>query len=130
MNVFEINRIVEAKEIDNLNHVNNVVYIEWMQEIAHQHWDKLTKENPQNNYAWVVIRHEVDYKNQAILNDEITVKTWVGKTSGVKSIRHFEIFKGTTLLIKSQTTFCMIDLKTHKPTRITESIINLLKPSK
>lgn len=130
MNYFQTKRKVKASEIDNLNHVNNVVYIEWMQEIAHLHWAVLTKKNQQDNYAWVVIRHEVDYKNQAVLNDEITVNTWVGETSGVKSIRHFEIFKGTTLLIKSQTTFCMIDLKTHKPARITESILNLLKPTK
>lgn len=125
-----IQRVVQASEIDGLNHVNNVVYLEWMQDIAHEHWSILTKDNPHNNNAWVVIRHEIDYKNQAVLDDLITVKTWVGRVSGVKSIRHFEILRENILLVKSQTTFCLIDLKTRKPARITESILNLLKPTK
>jgi len=130
MEKYCINRTVQASEIDELNHVNNVVYLEWVQDIANKHWTELTKDNPQNNYVWMVIRHEIDYKNQAVLGDEITIKTWVGKTVGVKSIRHVEIFKQNILLTKAQTTFCMLNAKSHKPTRITESVLNLLKPTK
>lgn len=129
MEIYQTERIVKASEIDELNHVNNVVYLSWVQDIANKHWSFLTKNNPQENYVWMVIRHEIDYKSQAVLDDKITVKTWVGETAGVKSTRHVEIFKNTTLLAKAQTTFCMLDAKTHKPARITESIINLLKPT-
>ena len=78
------------------------------------------------DYVWFVIRHEVDYKKQGVLGDEIIVKTWVGETAGIKSIRHFEMHRGEILLVKSQTTFCLLDAASQKPKRITKEITNLL----
>lgn len=126
MNFFEEKHIVSAKEIDEYNHVNNVVYVQWMQDASNAHWQLLIKDIPTPNYVWFVIRHEIDYKSQAVLGDEITVKTWVGKTEGIKSIRHFEIYKGNILVVKSQTTFCLLDAKTLRPKRITKEVTNLL----
>ncbi len=128
MNVFEQKHIVTANEIDEYNHVNNVVYVQWMQNISDAHWKELSKKATNIDYVWFVIRHEVDYKNQAVLGDEITLRTWVGKTEGIKSIRHFEIYRGETLLVKSQTTFCLLDATTKKPKRITKEVTNLLLP--
>lgn len=128
MNVFEQKHIVTANEIDEYNHVNNVVYVQWMQNISDAHWKELSKKTTNIDYVWFVIRHEVDYKNQAVLGDEVTLRTWVGKTEGIKSIRHFEIYRGETLLVKSQTTFCLLDATTKKPKRITKEVTNLLLP--
>lgn len=128
MNVFEQKHIVTANEIDEYNHVNNVVYVQWMQNISDAHWKELSKKATNIDYVWFVIRHEVDYKDQAILGDEVTLRTWVGKTEGIKSIRHFEIYRGETLLVKSQTTFCLLDATTKKPKRITKEVTNLLLP--
>ncbi|CAM1347891.1 acyl-CoA thioesterase [Tenacibaculum crassostreae] len=128
MNVFEQKHIVTHNEIDEYNHVNNVVYVQWMQNISDAHWKILSKKAINIDYVWFVIRHEVDYKNQAILGDEVTLRTWVGKTEGIKSVRHFEMYKDETLLVKSQTTFCLLDATTKKPKRITKEITNLLLP--
>lgn len=128
MNIFEQKHIVTANEIDEYNHVNNVVYVQWMQNISDAHWKELSKKATNIDYVWFVIRHEVDYKNQAVLGDEVMLKTWVGKTEGIKSIRHFEIYRDETLLVKSQTTFCLLDAVTKKPKRITKEVTNLLLP--
>ncbi|KAB1159904.1 acyl-CoA thioesterase [Tenacibaculum aiptasiae] len=126
MNLYEKKIIVTSKDIDEYNHVNNVVYVQWMQDASNAHWTQLIKNVPKPDYVWFVIRHEVDYKNQAVLGDEITVKTWVGKTEGIKSVRHFEIYKEELLLVKSQTTFCLLDAETKRPRRITKEVTNLL----
>jgi len=128
MNVFEQKHIVTANEIDEYNHVNNVEYVQWMQNISDAHWKELSKKATNIDYVWFVIRHEIDYKNQAVLGDEVMLKTWVGKTEGIKSIRHFEIYRDETLLVKSQTTFCLLDAVTKKPKRITKEVTNLLLP--
>lgn len=128
MNLFEQKHIVTPEEIDEYNHVNNVVYVQWMQNISDAHWKELSKNVENIDYVWFVIRHEVDYKNQAVLGDEVTLRTWVGKTEGIRSIRHFEMYKGETLLVKSQTTFCLLDANTKKPKRITKEVTNLLLP--
>ena len=76
-NIFTIKIRVSSEDLDLLHHVNNLVYVKWMDKIATNHWAHLTKDTPLPQYVWVVVRHEIDYLKQAILGDEIIVKTWV-----------------------------------------------------
>ena len=125
---FETKYTVKSSHIDELNHVNNVVYLQWIQDIANLHWTQLKKSEDTTDYVWVVIRHEIDYVGQALLGDSIVAKTWVGKTGGIRSIRHVEFYKNNKLIVKAQTTFCLVNSKTFKPTRITDQILMMLAP--
>lgn len=127
---YETSRVVTTDDIDDLNHVNNAVYVKWMDDVAYAHWSQLTKAYNLPECIWVVVRHEIDYKAQAHLNDEITIKTWVGETSGIKSIRHIAFYKEETLLVQSKTTWVFLDAQTQKPTRITESVLKILEAGK
>lgn len=128
--VFTLKIKVSVDDIDTLDHVNNLVYVKWMDDIATTHWNFLTNDNPLPQYVWVVMRHEIDYLKQAGLGDEITVKTWVGETRGITSIRFMEFYKDSILLVKAKTTWAMLDAKTFKPTRIRENILKVLQPPK
>ena len=128
MNIFETKFTVIASDIDELNHVNNVVYIQWIQNIANLHWTHLKQDVDTTAYAWVVIRHEIDYIGQALLGETLVAKTWVGKTEGIRSIRHVEFYKNNKLVVNAQTTFCLVNAKTFKPTRITDQILMMLAP--
>ena len=129
-NIFEVEFKVELKDIDDLNHVNNAVYVKWMDEVAFKHWAYLTRDKPIVNTIWVVNRHEIDYKSEAFLGDKITAKTYVGDTKGVTSERNIEFYKDNTLLVKSKTIWVLLDAKSYKPVRIRENILNLLQPFK
>ena len=128
--LFEMKRTVQSSDIDNLNHVNNVVYVKWMNDVAFTHWAKLTEIYPLPAYIWVVLRHEIDYVGQAGLNDEITVTTWIGETKGFQSERFIEFYKGDVLLVKAKTIWGMLDAKTYKPSRIRENVLKVLQPFK
>ena len=128
MSVFKTTYTVIASDIDELNHVNNVVYLSWIQNIANLHWTQLKQDQDTSAYVWVVIRHEIDYIGQALLGDSIVAKTWVGETGGIRSIRHVEFYKNNKLIVKAQTTFCLVNSKTFKPTRITDQILMMLAP--
>ena len=128
MSVFETNYTVVTSNIDELKHVNNVVYLQWIQDIANLHWNELKHGVDTAGYVWVVIRHEIDYVGQAQLGDTITAKTWVGKTAGLKSTRHVEFYRNNKLLVKAQTTFCLLHAKSFKPMRITDEILAMLAP--
>lgn len=119
---------VEKKDIDELNHVNNVVYLQWVNHISEKHWNLLADKEIRQKYLWVVLRHELDYLNQAFLGDEITMITWVGESVGVKSVRNVHIYKDKTLLLKARSTWCLLDQKSLRPTRIKEDILSLLRP--
>ena len=127
---FEFNFQVKETEIDELNHVNNVNYLNWVQLAANKHWVFLSNSEIDSEFVWVVLRHEIDYISPAFLNENITVKTWIGETYGVKSERFVEIKREGELLTKAKTIWCLLNKKTLKPTRIPENILRLLAISK
>jgi acyl-CoA thioester hydrolase len=124
-NLFKFTFKVTADQIDHLNHVNNVVYVNWILDAAQKHWEYLSDNTMNSMYVWVVLRHEIDYLSSAKLNDEITVNTWVQKSAGVKSERAIEIKKGDKLIANALTTWCLLDKKTMKPVRIPSEILDL-----
>ena len=101
--VFSVKFIVNVSDIDDLNHVNNVSYVKWMDTVAFQHLAYLTKDNPLSEYVWVVMKHEIDYLKQAVLGDEVIGKTWVGETRGFTSERFIEFYIGDVLIAKAKT---------------------------
>ncbi len=127
--VFSQNILVYQSDIDELGHVNNVVYLGWAQEVAAAHWNVLATPEIKKLNVWVVLRHEIDYLGAAFENDQLIANTWVGETSGPRSIRHVEITNPKTekILVKAKTTWCMLDSQTMRPKRIDESIIKILK---
>lgn len=127
---YSFKMIVTEDVIDELNHVNNISYLNWIQLAAKKHWSELSKNKFDKKFAWVVLRHEIDYLSPAFLNDELTIITWVGETGGVKSVRHVEIFKLDKLLVRAKTTWCLINLNLNKPIRITDELLNILKKDK
>ena len=118
---------VQKQDIDALDHVNNVVYLQWVNDISEKHWGILSNEEIDNKYFWVATRHEIDYINQAVLGDDITIYTWIGETGGVRSVRNVHVYKKDTLLAKAKTTWCLVDKKTTKSTRIKQDILNILE---
>ncbi len=114
---------VSPKDIDELGHVNNVAYLQWVQDVAVAHWQSAATEEMQAAYFWVVVRHELDYKKPSFENEEIAVTTWVGQWTAVTCERVTEIRRGDDLLVKGRTVWCMIDRTTSKPARISEQLI-------
>ena len=118
---------VQPGDIDQLNHVNNVVYVQWIQDAAVNHWKSVAPDEIQKSFVWVIVRHEIDYRHPAKLNDELLIKTWVLKAQGVSSVRQVQIFRkeDMKLLVESKTTWCMVDVKSKRPVRITPEVKNL-----
>lgn len=75
---FVLHLPVQPEDIDQLNHVNNAVYLRWMQEAAIAHWGTLASGAMQAAMFWVVRRHEIDYLHSARLGDVVVTPTWVG----------------------------------------------------
>jgi len=117
---FQIRIKVKESDIDPLGHVNNIVYLRWVQDAAVAHWRTAATEEQKENILWVVTRHEIDYKQAAHLGDEITVVTWVGKASELIFERYTEILRGSDekLLAKAKTYWCPINRGSGKPMRV------------
>jgi acyl-CoA thioester hydrolase len=128
-NVFSITIQVQPGDIDDLKHVNNVVYLSWVQDAAAAHWNTIASDEMKKKYSWVVLRHEIDYKNPAVLGDELTARTWVSSCEGVRSVRNVKIYQSKSMKIvaEAKTTWCMLDAKTMRPKRIEEDVISVFR---
>lgn len=125
INTHSISFTVKDSEIDHMGHVNNVVYLQWVQDVAISHWTTIAHPEDVENYNWVVRRHELDYLKPAMPNDTITATTWVDSLDGVTSVRMVERKRGETLLVKAKTLWVMIDAKTGRPARVSERMQDL-----
>lgn len=125
MKIFENTIKVKSTDIDALNHVNNVVYLQWINDVAAMHWNLVSNKKLNSKYIWVASRHEIDYLKPAFLDETIYIKTWIETLVGVKSIRKVEIYRDTVLLAKSLTTWVLLDAKTNRLTRIPTDISSL-----
>jgi acyl-CoA thioester hydrolase len=115
---------VQPADIDGQNHVNNTVYLRWVQDVATANWKSLASVDAQGAIGWVVLRHEIDYKMPGNLGDEIVLRTWVGGASRLKFERYTEIRRknDNKLLAQARTVWVPIDSQTGKPTRVSADV--------
>jgi acyl-CoA thioester hydrolase len=136
--LFEYQLTVPASAIDVMQHVNNVVYVDWIQTAASKHWNAATtsyfsKEDPAEErlgikkMAWVVMDHYISYKAAALEGDELVISTFVKKMSGATSERHTEIRRkeDNALIVSAVTNWCLLKMPEGKPMRIPQEITNL-----
>ena len=121
---FEMIIPVLPGDIDEQNHVNNTVYLRWVQDVATAHWRTVASPKAQETIGWLVLRHEVDYKGPATLGDEMVLRTWVGKATRLTFERFTEIRRNRDgrLLSEARTLWCPIDAQTCRPVRVSEEV--------
>ncbi|ANP47319.1 acyl-CoA thioesterase [Candidatus Viadribacter manganicus] len=113
--------LVAPGDIDELGHVNNIVYLRYAQEMAIAHWRSRALPEMVDAYVWVVTRHEVDYRAQLELGDEVEVRTWVDEAPrGPSWIRFVEVYKAgadkPSAQIKSN--WVLLDAQTRRMKRV------------
>lgn len=125
---FTHNITVSIDDIDGLNHVNNVVYIRWVQEIAEAHWHSVATAEFREKFIWVVLRHEVDYHRPVVIGDAVTGSTWVGDCRGARFERFVRLYNPFTQKVyaEAKTIWCLLDATIKKPLRIPEDVLALL----
>jgi acyl-CoA thioester hydrolase len=121
---FEMIISVLPGDIDEQNHVNNTVYLRWVQDVATAHWRAVASAKAQETIGWVVLRHEIDYKGPATLGDEVLLRTWVGKATRLTFERFTEIRRNRDgrLLSEARTLWCPIDAQTGRPVRVSTEV--------
>jgi len=115
---------VVSEDLDELEHVNNVRYLDWVQEIAKEHWEVASKNAWKDQFVWVVRKHEITYYGSAVINDILSISTYIRENQGSISTRVVEFKNNKTgkLLVTSSTDWCLLDKQTFRPKRIPDAI--------
>lgn len=123
---FRASFLARAEHIDELGHVNNVVYLDWAQQLATMHWRHVSPPEHLDGDVWVALRHEVDYRDAALEGETLEARTWLGEIAGVRFARHVDLRKpgASRFSARVVTWWCRLDRQTRKPKRIDESVIS------
>jgi acyl-CoA thioester hydrolase len=115
---------IRPADIDALGHVNNVVYVRWIQDAAVAHWRVLATPQQQAEVAWVVVRHEIEYKREVRLGDAVVAETWVGEAKHRTFERHTEILRAADrkTVARARTLWCPIDPQSGRAIQVSADI--------
>jgi acyl-CoA thioester hydrolase len=123
---------VPQSAIDENGHANNVVFVQWMQDIAVEHYGHLGGLEAQQTFGtWFVRKHEVEYLGPAQAGEEIEIRTWVADIQRVRSLRKYEFVRKLDgkILVKGQTEWVFVDAKSGRPVAIPEEVRAVFRPA-
>ena len=117
---FEMTFTAQPDDIDIMGHVNNAVWVRWMEEIATAHWTSIARVDDVARYVWVVTRHEIDYKGNVGPGETVTAQTFIpDPPRGARFDRRVDFFGADgKLRVSARTSWAMIDLATNRLARI------------
>jgi acyl-CoA thioester hydrolase len=125
--VFRQHRTVPTRDTDELAHVNNVVWVRYVVDLAFAHSGALGLDLDTYRKLggfWIVRRHQIDYHDSAAAGDEIIGETWVSEMRGARSVRHACFFSGDgqRRLVSATTLWAFVDAKTLRPRRVPQGV--------
>lgn len=122
---------IPSSAIDENGHVNNVVYVQWMQDIALEHYTSIGGMEAQGPDAtWVIRKHSVEYFLPAFEGEEVEIRTWVEDMRKVRSLRMYEFVRKSDgkVLVKGETDWVFMDVKTGRVKAIPANVENIFSP--
>ncbi|WP_394373889.1 acyl-CoA thioesterase [Acinetobacter chinensis] len=131
--VFDMKITVQPEHIDVLGHVNNVVYVGWMQDVATAHISETglgLEQYLEMNHAMVAVEHHVQYRKAAMLGDEIILRTWFYDINALYSFRQYAFFKAEdkSLLFTATTKWACVEISTGRAKRMSPTFMQAYQP--
>lgn len=126
--VFRMRRTVQWRDLDTLGHVNNAVYMDYVNDCGMQiipafGWSLARMREA--GFGIVIKRHQIEYKQPALLDDELEISTWLSAVRRASAVRHYQIrrLRDGALLVQVHSLCAWIDLATGAAIRIPPNFI-------
>ena len=128
MNRFTQEKEILSEHLDEFNHVNNIQYLEWVQEISKKHWNILTRNKKYEFQIWIVRSHNIVYKKRAKLGNELLLETYVKECKNYTSERIVNVLqkKNLEVIAQCKTTWCYVNKISYNLERIPKEVKELL----
>ena len=131
--IFDLEFNVQAEHIDQLGHVNNVVYVQWMQDVATAHIENLglgLNEYIELKHAMVAVEHHVQYRKAAFLGERIILRTWLNDINALYSYRQYAFYRPNdkSILFMGNTQWACVEIATGRPKRMSPTFTRAYQP--
>ena len=115
-------------DIDFMGHVNNSVYLQWVQEAVIAYWQRIAPADAVARHLWVATRHEITYRRPAFLDDTIVASVVAEGVQGARAFFSTLITRGEEVLAEVKSSWCCLDAATLKPARLARDVVRRFLP--
>jgi acyl-CoA thioester hydrolase len=119
---------ISPDDIDHMGHVNNAVYLKWVQAAVVSHWERFAPSEALARHLWVALKHEITYRRPAFVDDDVMAAVVVEGVEGARAFYNTLIKRGEEVLAEVRSSWCCIDSSTMRPVRIARSIVARFLP--
>lgn len=119
---------IQPGDIDHMGHVNNSVYLQWVQEAVVQYWESLAPPEAVAKHLWVALKHEISYRRPTFLDDVVVADVIAERINGARALFTTMIMRGEEVLAEVKSTWCCLDSTSLKPARLAREISERFLP--
>jgi len=119
---------IVPSDIDHMGHVNNSVYLKWVQEAVVRYWESLAPPDAVARHLWVALSHEIKYRRPAFLDDIVVADVIADKVEGAKAFFTTVIKRGDQTVAEVTSSWCCLDAATKRPARLARDIAERFLP--
>ncbi|MBB3764033.1 acyl-CoA thioesterase [Sphingomicrobium lutaoense] len=119
---------IEAGDIDHMGHVNNSVYLQWVQEAVVRYWESLAPPEAVAKHLWVALKHEIDYRRPTFLEDNVVADVVAEKMQGARFFFTTVIKRGEEVVAEAKSVWCCLDAASKRPARLARDVARRFLP--
>jgi len=114
---------IEPADIDHMGHVNNAVYLKWVQDAVVDYWQSVAPPDAVATHLWVALKHEITYLRPTFLQDNVVAEVIAERVEGARAFFHTVLRRGEEVLSEIQSCWCCLDAATQRPARLAREVI-------
>ncbi|TFI59017.1 acyl-CoA thioesterase [Sphingomonas parva] len=115
-------------DIDHMGHVNNSVYLRWVQEAVIGYWEKVAPAEAVAAHLWVALKHEITYRRPAFLDDVVVADVFAEGVQGARAFFSTVIKRGEDVVAEVKSCWCCLDSATKRPARLARDVVKRFLP--
>ena len=113
---------IDASDIDHMGHVNNSVYLKWVQDAVVQYWERAAPAEAVARHLWVALKHEITYRRPTFLDDVVVADVLADKVEGARAFFTTVVRRGEDVLAEVKSCWCCLDVATKRPVRLARDV--------
>ena len=129
MTMFRHPIAIEAADIDHMGHVNNSVYLKWVQDAVIDYWRSVAPPEAVARHLWVALKHEITYRKPTFLQDVVVAEVIAEKVEGTRAFFRTVLKRGEDVLTEIQSCWCCLDVDTRRPVRLARDVVRHFLPT-
>ena len=120
---------IQPTDIDHMGHVNNSVYLQWVQEAVVRYWEKVAPADAVAKHLWVALKHDIEFRRPTFLEDTVVADVIAEQVKGARAFFTTVIRRGEEVLAEVKSTWCCLDASSRRPARLAKDIISRFVPT-